>query len=112
MGCGALPMCDAGLGAERISFDDQTGEVQLMDSRYWQRPEVCPVGVSVMGQFAGSKPSGLTNKQQQRNPKAKLALLDAHPRSIQALEAPVATPVAGYREHILHVACDARPQVA
>ncbi|KAI7835449.1 hypothetical protein COHA_010654 [Chlorella ohadii] len=30
----------SGLGAERISFDDQTGEVQLMDSRYWQRPEV------------------------------------------------------------------------
>lgn len=30
----------AGLGAERISFDLESGEVNLLDTRYWQRPEV------------------------------------------------------------------------
>ena len=30
----------AGVGAERINFDHRTGEIQIVDQRYWQRPEV------------------------------------------------------------------------
>lgn len=30
----------AGLGAERISINPATGEVSIVDARYWQRPEV------------------------------------------------------------------------
>lgn len=30
----------AGLGAERISFDQQSGQLVISDGRYWQRPEV------------------------------------------------------------------------
>lgn len=33
-------MLPTGLGAERISFDKQTGAVHTADGRYWQRPEV------------------------------------------------------------------------
>jgi hypothetical protein len=28
------------VGAERINFDHSTGEIQIVDQRYWQRPEV------------------------------------------------------------------------
>ena len=35
-----LPAHPAGLGAEKIDFDGWTGEVTLLDTRYWQRPEV------------------------------------------------------------------------
>ncbi|KAL4857147.1 Mannosyl-oligosaccharide 1 [Chlorella vulgaris] len=30
----------SGLGAERISFDQQSGQLVISDERYWQRPEV------------------------------------------------------------------------
>ncbi|KAL4437567.1 hypothetical protein ABPG77_003548 [Micractinium sp. CCAP 211/92] len=30
----------SGLGAERISFDMQSGQISIVDGRYWQRPEV------------------------------------------------------------------------
>ena len=35
-----LPAPPAGLGAERITFDLDSGEIFVTDSRYWQRPEV------------------------------------------------------------------------
>ena len=34
------PWRRAGLGAERINFDLATGQISIVDGRYWQRPEV------------------------------------------------------------------------
>ncbi len=76
-----------------------------MDSRYWQRPEVSHAGCHFRA-MAGMTANPGTCLFSSSKPCKHLPNVLASPGCHRC------HPVAGYREHILHVACDARPQVA